>query len=364
MDMAPEKKHLSSFNKYLPFIILAAFFLIAPAIFTTRTWINAFILIFVSIVGSCGLRTISLSGNLSFAQAAFIGIGAYFSGVMTKTFELPMGLMIPLGAVVAMLIGLVTGFPFARLRNIYYCMASMFMGVAIIQFISAFSVTGGANGITGIPSLGRELGKILDLPGIGPALDGVGVTSVQLCYYLFFLVTAVSLFCLYRFEHSRIGWTLRTLSQSPEVAASIGINEVLYRQLSVAFGCFFAGLAGALYAHYSTTLSPNSYTMGTALWLLMYMMIGGANKFIGPIIGAILLEFLKQIPTILTSMSGLPGATDSFISFSRWAGQYSAYTPFLTAGALIAVCYWMPGGLVSIPGRIRSAIAGRGEEAS
>jgi branched-chain amino acid transport system permease protein len=362
MDTTSSAKRLSSLNKYLPFIILAAFFLVAPAIFVTRTWINVFILTFVSIVGSCGLRTISLSGNLSFAQAAFIGIGAYFSGVMAKTFELPMGLTIPLGAIVAMLIGLAIGFPFARLRNIYYCMASMFMGVAIIQFISAFQVTGGANGIIGIPSLGRELGKILDLPGIGPALENAGVTSVQLCYYLFLLVTAFSLVCLYRFEHSRIGWTLRTLSQSPEVAASIGINEVLYRQLSVAFGCFFAGLSGAMYAHYSTTLSPNNYTMGTALWLLMYMMIGGSNKFIGPIIGAIILEFIKQLPTILTSMSGLAGATDSFVAFTRWAGQYSAYTPFLTAAALIAVCYWMPGGLVSIPGKIRGAIRGRGKE--
>jgi ABC-type branched-subunit amino acid transport system permease subunit len=104
--------------------------------------------------------------------------------------------------------------------------------------------------------------------------------------------------------------------------------------------------------------------MGTALWLLMYMMIGGSNKFVGPIIGAILLEFLKQIPTILTSMSGLPGMTDSFVAFSRWAGQYSAYTPFLTAGALIAVCYWMPGGLVSIPNKIRIAITGRRGEDS
>jgi branched-chain amino acid transport system permease protein len=346
-------------KKLLPFLILAVFFLIAPAVFTTRTWLNAIILVFVSIVGSCGLRTISLSGNLSFAQAAFIGIGAYASGVMAKTLEISMWLTIPIGAFAAMAIGLITGFPFARLRNIYYCMASMFMGVAIIQFISAMNVTGGANGVTGVPSLGKELSKILDMPGVGVALENAGVTSVHLSYYVFFLVTIVSLVCLYRFEHSRIGWTLRTLSQSPEVAASIGVNEVLYRQLSVAFGCFFAGLIGAFYAHYSTTLSPNSYTMGTALWLLMYMMIGGSGKFIGPIIGALLLEFVKQIPTILTSMSGLGGASPEFVAFSRWAGQYSAYTPFLTAGVLIVVCYWIPGGLVSVPGRISDAVRGR-----
>jgi len=354
------KDRSAALKKMLPYLALLAFFAVAPAIFTTRTWMNAFIMIFVSVVGSCGLRTISLSGNLSFAQAAFIGIGAYFSGVVSKTTGISMWITIPLAAVVAMLVGLGTGFPFARLRNIYYCMASMFMGVAIIQFVSAWNITGGANGITGLPSLGRELGKLLDMPGLGTALADAGVTSVHLCYYVFFLVTVFSLFCLYRFEHSRIGWTLKTLAQSPEVAASIGINEVFYRQLSIAFGCFFAGLIGAFYAHYNTTLSPNSYTMGTALWLLMYMMIGGSKNFLGPIVGASLLEFVKQIPTILTSMSGLSGVSASFVAFSRWAGQYSAYTPFLTAGVLIVVCYWIPGGLVSLPGRIREGVGNRG----
>lgn len=338
----------------LPYIILAVFFLFAPAIFSSRTTLNAFITVFVSVVGTVSLRTISLSGNMSFAHGAFLGLGAYVAGIIGKEFGISMFITIPLGAIAAMVVGLLTGLPFARLRSIYYCMGSMFMGVAIIQFISAFKVTGGANGLRGVPSLSKALSGILDT-GFGGVLEKMGIGSVQLCYYFFLLITVLSLLCLYRFENSRIGWTLKALSQSPEVASSIGINEKFYRLLSVGVGCFFVGLIGGTYAHYNTTLSPNSYGMSTTLWLIMYMMIGGQSNFLGPIIGAIILELLKQAPTLMTAASGGANASESFIAFSRWVGEYSAYTPFLTAIVLLIIAYFIPGGLVSIPSRIRSA---------
>lgn len=351
----------SPVTKYLPYLILVVFFIIAPFIFKTRTWLNAFIVIFVSVVGTSSLRTISLSGNMSFAHGAFIGVGAYAAGLLGKELGLSVFLTIPLGAIVAMLIGLITGWPFARLRSTYFCMGSMFMGVAIIQFISSSKIMGGAVGMRGIPSLSGALSPILD-SGFGQFLEKIGIGSVQLCYYFFLIITLFSLVCLYRFEHSRIGWTLRALSQSPEVAASTGISERYFRLLSVCFGCFFAGLIGATYAHYNTTLSPNSYSMGTTLWLIMYMMIGGKNNFLGPIVGAIIVELIRQVTTLLTAMSGGANASATFIAFSRWVGQYAAYVPFFTALVLIIVAYFIPGGLVSIPSEIREWRARKREE--
>lgn len=350
----------SPWLKGLPYIILAVFFLAAPVVFSSRTTLNAFIMIFVSVVGTVSLRTISLSGNMSFAHGAFLGLGAYVAGILGKELGLPLLITIPIGALAAMLIGLITGLPFARLRSIYFCMGSMFMGVAIIQFISAFKITGGANGLRGVPSLSKTLSGLLDT-GFGSALERIGIGSVQLCYYFFLLVTIISLICLYRFEHSRIGWTLKALSQSPEVASSIGISEKFYRLLSVGVGCFFVGLIGATYAHYNTTLSPNSYGMSTTLWLIMYMMIGGQGDFLGPIIGAIILELIKQVPTLLTAASGSDKASAGFVAFSRLIGEYSAYTPFFTAVVLLIIAYFIPGGLVSIPGAIRGAAAKRRE---
>ena len=230
-------------------------------------------------------------------------------------------------------------------------MGSMFMGVAIVQFISSAKITGGAVGLRNVPSLSKGLAPVFD-SGFGAFLERAGIGNVQLCYYIFLLITMFSLACLYRFEHSRIGWVLKALSQSPEVASSTGINEKYFRLLSVCFGCFFAGLIGAVYAHYNTTLSPNSYGMGMTLWLIMYMMIGGMNNFLGPILGAIILELIKQVSTLLTAMSGGANAAAGFIAFSRWVGQYAAYVPFFTAFILLLVVYCLPGGLVSLPGVI------------
>lgn len=340
-------------KKALPYAILLVAFAAAPAVLSSRTWLNTFIMIFVSMVGAVSLRTISLSGNMSFAQAAFIGVGAYTAGMLGKELGISMFLTIPIGALAATALGLITGLPFARLRSIYFCMGSMFMGVAITQFISAFTITGGANGLRGVPSMSKALQEVLG------EMSSAG--SVRACYYFMFILAVISLVCLYRFEHSRIGWTLKALSQSPEVAASIGINEKFYRLLSVGVGCFFAGLMGAAYAHYNTTLSPNSYGMGTTLWLIMYMMIGGSNSFLGPVIGALLLELIKQAPTILTAMSGKSWATPGFVSFARWVGDSSAYSPFITAAVLLVMAYLIPGGLVSIPSRIRARKARRRE---
>ncbi|NTV91518.1 MAG: branched-chain amino acid ABC transporter permease, partial [Clostridiales bacterium] len=125
----------------------------------------------------------------------------------------------------------------------------------------------------------------------------------------------------------------RALSQSPAVAASIGISEKFYRLLAVGIGCFFAGLAGGAYAHYNTVLSPNSFGMGMALWFIMYMMIGGQDKFLGPIIGTAVLVIIPEY-------------------FRSW----SVYTPYATAIVLIVVAYFLPGGLVSIPSVIKKAV--------
>jgi branched-chain amino acid transport system permease protein len=351
----------SSLTAKLPYLVLTGFFVLAPFFLRSRTWLNALITVFVSVVGASSMRTISLSGNMSFAHGAFIGIGAYAAGVLGKETGMSMLLTVPAGALVAMLTGLITGLPFARLRSIYFCLGSMFMGVAIVQFISSAKITGGAVGLRGVPSMSKALSSVFD-GGFGALLESVGIGNVQLCYYIFLLITLFSLACLHRFEHSRLGWVLRALSQSPDVAASTGINERYFRLLSVGFGCFFAGLIGAVYAHYNTTLSPNSYSMGMTLWLIMYMMIGGMNNFLGPVLGAMILELIKQVSTLLTAMSGGANVSAGFVAFSRWVGQYAAYVPFFTAIVLLLVVYCLPGGLVSLPDAIRNGRNARAAE--
>lgn len=296
-------------KKGIPYGVLLLIFLILPIFLNTSYWIGVLIMVLYKVIGSVSLRTISLSGNLTFAHGSFIALGAYFGGILAKNLGLPPVVTILAGGLFAALISVITGLPFVRLKGLYYSMASMFLGVTLIYVIKAMKVTGGYHGLTRIPKL---------------------LQNDIACYYVFILLTVVLLLILYRFEFSRIGTTLRALAQSQDVASSIGVNATFYRLLAVGMGSFCAGAAGAAYGLYSTVLSPTNYDMTFSLWLLMYMLIGGEDYFIGPIIGTIIFVLIPELGRDL-----------------------SAYAPFLTGGCTLLVAYLLPGGLAGIPALIK-----------
>jgi len=295
--------------KLLPYALLLIGFLIVPIYTGSTYWRGIWIAVMFRIVGAVGLRTIFLSGNLTFAHGAFIALGAYCTGVLARQFGLPPIITLPAGAVFASLLSVLTGLPFVRLRGMYYAMSTMFFGVFIVTVIQIFpSITGGVRGMIMIPPLTR---------------------NILNTYYIFVALTTLSLIAMYRFEHSRIGVTLRAIGQSPDVAASIGINETFYKLLAIGFGSFFAGLLGGAYALYLTILSPLSFGMLFSISFIMCMFIGGEKSFLGPVIGAILLTLLPEI--------------------GRGIGPYA---PLLTAVAMLIVAYLIPNGLAGLPGFI------------
>lgn len=305
-------------KKGLPYAVLLLIFLLLPIFLHTSYWIGVLIMVLYKVIGSASLRTISLSGNLTFAHGTFIALGAYCGGILAKNFGLPPVVTILAGGLFAALVSVITGLPFVRLKGMYYSMASMFLGVTLVYVIKALKITGGYHGLTRIPKLLQN-----DLA----------------CYYVFIALTVVLLLILYRFEFSRIGTTLRALAQSQDVASSIGINATFYRLLAVGMGSFCAGVAGAAYGLYSTVLSPTNYDMTFSLWLLMYMLIGGEDYFIGPIIGAIIFVLIPEL-----------------------GRELSAYAPFLTGACTLLVAYLLPGGLAGIPTLVKKQIAKKREE--
>ena len=311
----------SAWIKFLPYLILLVIFAVVPAFVNKTFWLNAFIVVFAKMICTSGLRTISLSGDMSFAQGAFMGIGAYTAAILSKSFGVPAYLTIPIGGIAAMLIGVITGLPFARLRSLYYCMTTMFLGVFIIYlFQSGGDVTGGYQGLKRVPKL---------------------FSDTKASYYFFLGLAVVCILAMYRFEHSRIGNTLKAISQSHDVAASIGVNEKFFRLLAIGVGCFFAGIAGAAYAHYNAQVTPNTYGMTLSLWLLMFFMIGGKDSFFGPIIGTTVLGLINESSRVL-----------------------STYAPYAAAAAMILVAYLLPGGLSSIPELFRRRKVRKAVEAS
>ncbi len=302
---------------YAAWIGLVVILAVLPFVITSPYTLHILALTFIYTIVSASLRTITISGQFPLAHGAFMGIGAYISGMSTKWFGWPIWLTIPMAALISSGIGILFGYPFSRLRSLYYAMGSLFLGVGVIQIISAGGMwTGGYSGLTGIRPLftgGRE------------------------AYYYFFLGLAViSILALYRFEFSRIGMNLKAIAQSHLVASSVGINEGRYRILAVGVGSFFVGLAGAAYAHYNLVLSPNSFDLTATLWLVMYVLIGGIGTFTGPIIGTAILFLIPE--------------------FFRGLKMYS---PYISAGILLIVVYLMPGGLTGLFQHLRSSLAQR-----
>jgi len=283
-----------------------------PLLLSSPYFLHIMILTFIYIVAAVSLRTITISGQFPLAHGAFMGIGAYLAGMASRFLNWSPWLTIPSAALVTMGIGMLIGYPFARLRTLYYAMGSLFFGIGVVYIIQAGGAwTGGYSGFTGIQ----------------PMFGGS-----KMAYYYFFLGLAlVSIIALYRFEFSRIGINLKAIAQSYLVASSVGINEAWYRILAVGVGCFFAGLAGAGYAHYNMVLSPGSFNFMATLWLVMYVLIGGIGSIAGPIIGTFILILIPE--------------------FFR---DLKMYSPYISAAILLIIVYLMPQGLASLPKLVRS----------
>jgi branched-chain amino acid transport system permease protein len=280
--------------------------------------IHIFILTFIYIIATVSLRTIIISGQFPLAHAAFMGVGAYTSSIVAKELGWPLFFTIPMGALVASGFGILTGYLFARLRTLYYAMGSLFFGIGMVQvFLVCNRWTCAYQGLTGMPPLLSTVSKVP--------------------YYYFFLgLTLLCVLALYRFEFCRIGTTLKAIDQSYLVASSVGINEARYRVLVLGVGCFFVGLAGAVYGHYVRALSYTSFDMLATLWLFMYALIGGIGSFAGPIIGTAILVIIPEL-----------------------FRELKAFVPYISAGILLIVAYLMPEGLVSLFKLINSRVIKR-----
>ena len=278
-------------------IALVILLFLLPLFVTQPYYIHVFIVTLLYIIVVSSLRTIALSGQVSVGHSAFMGIGAYLSGVVSKDLGLTPWLTIPLGGLAAMTIAVLVGYPFTRVRAIYFSMVSLFGGMTIVALIRVAQKWTGAAGLTGIPPLSTiHIAGVINIVFLGQKVP---------YYYFILVITLASLLALYRVEHCRIGMTWKAVAQSHWVASSVGINEAGFRVLALAVGCFFAGIAGACYAHYNLVLIPSTFGFLPSIFLVMYMLVGGIGSFAGPIIGAAIFIIVPEIFRSLKEFSPL-----------------------------------------------------------
>lgn len=282
----------------------------------------------IAIILASSVRLISSAGLLSLAHGGMMAIGAYTSALLVMKLGISSWAALLLAGITAGLFALLIGYPFVRLKGLYFALTTVFLNEVINLIIAQWkNLTGGSMGIISIPRPN---------PIVIPGLLNIDFSSKVDFYYFILILTLVVLLILYAFEHSRIGLTWRSIGQAPVVAESIGINVARFQVMSFSIGCFFAGIAGAFYSHYITALTPSSFNMFWSIYIVIYMTVGGMGSFAGPIIGAFLLTLLPESASFLKE-----------------------YQPYVFAGVLILATFLLPDGLISLPERLKKLFGKR-----
>ncbi len=138
----------------------------------------------------------------------------------------------------------------------------------------------------------------------------------------------------YLLEHSRLGLVFRGIRQTETLCESVGINVRIMKVLAFGLGSLFAGLAGACYGHYMQALNPSAFGFTFTLYAVIYMVVGGSNAFVGPIVGA----------TVLTLANNLLRA-------------FAKFQPLFFAAVLLLIVFLMPEGLVGLPKRTMTVVS-------
>lgn len=282
--------------------------------------LHLYIICVINTIAAASLRSMAKTGQMSIGQAGFMSIGAYTSAILAVKFQVPVYGAMLLGGVASMVFAALIGFPLSRIKTVYFVTVTMFLG-EIIRLVGFEwrTMTGGATGMEGIPRPGVFL-----LPGILQVDFG---DKLAFCYLVLFIALAV-LLILYNIDRSHPGTVLSAIGQEESLASSLGINVAGYKVMILCLGCFFTGLAGAIYAHYMTVLNPDAFGIFTSLYILIYVVVGG-RAFAGPVAGAVLLTL---IPELFSSLK--------------------EYQPFVFVLVLLLVVFLLPGGLTDLPLRI------------
>ena len=307
-------------------IVLLLFLL--PLIIGSQYILYVLIWLGISIALTSSLRVISLSGLLSIGHGGLMLIGAYTSALLVMKLGLSSFLALVLAGVAAGGFACLIGFPFARLKGMYFSMVTMFMTEVILMVSEQWkSLTGGSAGIMDIPRPDPiKIAGIID----------IGFKSYIDLYYLMLILVIVSLIVFYLIEHSRIGRSWQAISRDDLLAESVGINVAAYKVLGFTIGSFFAGVCGAFYSQFYNVITPSEFGFFFSIYILVYMIVGGRRSFIGPIIGCLLLLLIPEL------IGGLGG-----------------YRPFVFVAILMAVLYTLPDGMASLPTRLKHTDLGQ-----
>jgi branched-chain amino acid transport system ATP-binding protein/branched-chain amino acid transport system permease protein len=220
-----------------------------------------------------------IGGQTSFGQAAFVGIGAYTTAVLTTLYGISPWLTLPAGLALTIIIALFLGFITLRLSGHYLPLGTIAWGIAIFFLFGNLELLGKYSGIAEIPSL---------------MLFGARLGDGRMFYYLIWAVTLLALFAVRNLLDSRSGRAIRALKGRTTMAESFGVDTARLKIVIFVYAAVLAALSGWLYAHFLRFVSPQPFGVNASIDYLFMAVIGGSTEVWGAVIGAALLTLLKE----------------------------------------------------------------------
>ena len=346
-------------NKLYVFLAAAVGLLILPLLLQTagNAWVRIADMALLYVLLALGLNiVVGYAGLLDLGFVAFFAIGAYMFGLMasphlTDSFpwfaqlfpnglHSPLWVVIPLGAFLAAVMGILLGAPTLKLRGDYLAIVTLGFGEIIRVFLNNLdhpvNITNGPKGLGQIDSIkffGFDLGKKHEFLGFEFA-------SVTMYYYLFLALVVISVVICHRLELSRIGRAWMAIREDEIAAKAMGINTRNLKLLAFGMGATFGGVAGSMFAAFQGFVSPESFSLMESVMIVAMVVLGGIGHLPGVILGAVLLsalpEVLRYVAGPLQAMTG--GRLDA-----------SILRQLLIALAMIIVMLMRPRGLWPSP---------------
>ncbi|MGL4232981.1 MAG: ABC transporter permease subunit [Casimicrobium sp.] len=296
-------------NQILAIIALGIVLLILPFLagMLGQAWVRILNVTLLYVMLALGLNVVvGVAGLLDLGYVAFYAVGAYvWSLLASQHFNLhyPWWVLLPLGAFLAALAGLMLGAPVLKLRGDYLAIVTLGFGEIIRILMNnldkvsppwsdeVYNITNGPRGITGIDGLSFFGFKLRQ----GIEIFGFPITGLQLYYFVFLAFAIFSVWMVYNLQHSRLGRAWQALREDEIAAKAMGINVRNVKLAAFAFGALTGGLAGGLFAAMQGFISPESFGLLESVMILAMVVLGGMGHIPGVILGAVLLAAMPEV---------------------------------------------------------------------
>jgi len=269
---------------YRPLIVAIAVVALAFPLLFDSYQVSIMVLALIFVVLGLGLNiTVGLAGLLDLGYVAFFAVGAYTYGILSHFYNVGFWTALPIGGLVGALFGVLLGFPILRLRGDYLAIVTLGFGsIAKIIIENWEELTNGAKGISGIGRPGF-FGMKLDI-----------ATATDYTYYLVLAMVLFTILITNRIKDSRIGRAWMALREDEIACVAMGVDMARTKLSAYAFGAFWAGLVGVIFAARNTYINPNSFTFMESAIVLSIVVLGGMGSILGVIIAAMVLVLMPE----------------------------------------------------------------------